>query len=87
MTFNLSLAIYAFCKISACRDILTRSDIAMDQVLTQPAFNDSPKVKNNTSRALKNLASDLNEAIEEGMVANLIAISLEVRYFVSVLQV
>jgi hypothetical protein len=39
----------------------------------------SSKIKANCTNALKNLSSDAAEAIDEGTVAALIAISLEVR--------
>ena len=41
---------------------------------------ENPKIKANCGRAYKNFNSDLNEAIEEGAVASLIAMSLEVIY-------
>ena len=39
--------------------------------------NDDLRVKANCARTLKNLSSDSSEALEEGAVANLIAMSLE----------
>jgi len=52
---------------------------AVDRLLLKLSQGESPKVKNNCSRALKNLSSDASETIEEGAVAALIAMSLEVR--------
>jgi hypothetical protein len=53
----------------------------MDRILVQLSGAESAKIKANVNRAYKNLHSDVNEAIEEGAVATLIAMSLEVRFF------
>ena len=45
--------------------------------------SDSSKIRHNCARVLKNLTADSTEAIEEGAVAALIAISLEVCMFVT----
>ena len=39
--------------------------------------SEDPKIKANCARTLKNMTSDSTEALEEGAVANLIAMSLE----------
>ena len=59
---------------------------AVDRLLLKLSQGDSAKVKSNCSRALKNLSSDASETIEEGAVAALIAMSLEVCYFIYVYQ-
>ncbi len=65
-------------KVAASRDFLTSPPIQIDRLLIQLSGIDNAKIKANINRAYKNLNSDLNEAIEEGAVANLIAMSLEV---------
>ncbi len=75
--FNCVSCIYVLSKIPETRDWLTQSPINADQTLLIHANSDDAKLKANVSRTMKNLASDGNEAIEEGTVAALIAISLE----------
>lgn len=53
--------------------------IQIDRIINKLSLIDNPKIKANCGRAYKNFNSDLNEAIEEGAVASLIAMSLEVR--------
>jgi len=65
-------------KVAASREFLLSPSIQMDRVLIILSGSDSSVVKSNVNRAYKNLHSDLNEAIEEGAVAGLIAMSLEV---------
>jgi hypothetical protein len=78
---NLVLAIYGMSKVASCRDYLLSSHLQMDRILIQLSGSDSAKIKANVNRAYKNLHSDVNEAIEEGAVATLIAMSLEVSLF------
>jgi hypothetical protein len=49
-----------------------------DRILLKISQTENPKLKANCSRSLKNLSSDATETIEEGAVAALIAMSLEV---------
>mmetsp|Transcript_1033 Transcript_1033/g.1708 ORF Transcript_1033/g.1708 Transcript_1033/m.1708 type:complete len:1654 (-) Transcript_1033:97-5058(-) len=74
---NLVLAIYGFSKISACRDFLMDTPICIDKMINKLSLIENPKIRANCSRAYKNLNSEVNEAIEEGAVASLIAMSLE----------
>lgn len=53
--------------------------IQIDRIINKLSLIDNPRIKANCGRAYKNFNSDLNEAIEEGAVASLIAMSLEVR--------
>jgi hypothetical protein len=69
-------AIYSLSRIPACREQLMSASV--DRLLLKLSQGDSAKVKTNCSRALKNLSSDASETIEEGAVAALIAMSLEV---------
>jgi hypothetical protein len=68
---------YAISKVASAREFLTAPSVQLDRVLIQLSGSESPKIKANVNRAYKNLNADLNEAIEEGAVANLIAMSLE----------
>lgn len=77
---NLVLAIYGFSKINSCREFLMAAPIQIDRIINKLSLTDSPKIKANCGRAYKNFNSDLNEAIEEGAVASLIAMSLEVTH-------
>jgi hypothetical protein len=78
------LALFSLTKISALRDMLQSPPVSVDKALmklqTSTEAVVSAKIKANVVRAQKNLNSDLNEAIEEGAVATLIAMSLEVRF-------
>lgn len=76
--YNLVLAIYGISKVAACREFLSSPPVNMDRVLNRLAAFDNPKIRANANRAFKNLNADMNEAIEEGAVASLIAMSLEV---------
>jgi hypothetical protein len=76
---NLVLAIYGFSKINSCREFLMAPPFQIDRVINKLSMMDNPKIKANCGRAYKNFNSDVNEAIEEGAVASLIAMSLEVR--------
>jgi BioD-like phosphotransacetylase family protein len=73
------LAIYGFSKINSCREFLMAPPFQIDRVINKLSMLENPKIKANCGRAYKNLNSDVNEAIEEGAVASLIAMSLEVR--------
>ena len=75
---NVVLAIYGFSKINACREFLMAPPFQVDRLINKLSLLESPKIKANCGRAYKNFNSDLNEAIEEGAVASLIAMSLEV---------
>lgn len=70
------LAIFSLTKLPPCRAMLTNANV--DKILLKLSQGNNPKLKNNCTNALKNLSSDAAEAIEEGTVAALIAISLEV---------
>ncbi len=74
---NLVIAMYAISKVATAREFLTGPSVQLDRVLIQLSGSESAKIKANVNRAYKNLNADLNEAIEEGAVANLIAMSLE----------
>ena len=65
-------------KIPKCREFLLQESIKFDSLLTSLSQTDNIKLKHNCSRVLKNLSADSTEAIEEGAVAALIQISLEV---------
>jgi len=71
------LAIYGFSKINSCREFLMAAPFQIDRVINKLSLLESPRIKANCGRAYKNFNSDLNEAIEEGAVASLIAMSLE----------
>jgi hypothetical protein len=57
-------------------------DAGADRILLKISQTENPKLKANCSRSLKNLSSDATETIEEGAVAALIAMSLEVHLLV-----
>ena len=71
------LAIYGFSKINSCREFLMAAPFQIDRVINKLSLLESPRIRANCARAYKNFNSDLNEAIEEGAVASLIAMSLE----------
>lgn len=75
---NLILAIYFMSKVSSSREYLQVAPVSMDKALTTFTNHENAKIKANVNRVYKNLNSDVNEAIEEGAVATLIAMSLEV---------
>jgi hypothetical protein len=83
--YNAVSMLYAMTKIPACREFLAAADKGMnaDVHLMRLSQLDNPRLKSNCARTLKNLASDASEAIEEGAVAALIAMSLEVRCFLA----
>lgn len=68
--------IYSLSKIPSSRQQLLEVDA--DRILFKLSQSEDPKLKANCSRSLKNLSSDAAETIEEGAVAALIAMSLEV---------
>ncbi len=75
--YNAVSAIYAMTKYPITRGFLADDPINMDAFLNGINVEDDAKMKANVHRAIKNLTADSNEAIEEGVVASLIAISLE----------
>ena len=75
--YNAVSAIYAMTKYPITRGFLADDPINLDTFLNGINVEDDAKMKANVQRAIKNLAADSNEAIEEGVVASLIAISLE----------
>lgn len=75
--YNCVTAVYALSRLPACLDMLSRPGISLDAHLLRISALDDDKLKANCARAMKNLTSDSTEAIEEGAVAALIAMSLE----------
>lgn len=71
-------AINAMSRMASCRSMLSEG-VNADMALIRISQADSERLKSNCARTLKNLTSDVNEAIGEGDVAALIAMSLEVR--------
>lgn len=77
---NLVLAFYAMSKVAACREFMMAAPLHIDRILMQILnTSENPRIKANSNRAYKTLNADVNEAIEEGAVATLIAMSIEVR--------
>ena len=76
------MAIFSLTKLPSCRHLLVAA--GADKLLLKWSQH-SAKLKVNCTNALKNLTSDAAEAIEEGTVAALIAISLEVSSCVTLL--
>jgi hypothetical protein len=78
--YNAVSMLYAMTKMPICREFLTSAEkgLTADMHLMRLSQLDNPRLKSNCARTLKNLASDASEAIEEGAVAALIAMSLEV---------
>jgi hypothetical protein len=66
---------FALTKMPAARNIL--QDAKVDKLLQKLLSSQNSKTKMLSGNALKNLSSDVNETIEEGAVAALIAQSLE----------
>ena len=56
---------------------MTDAPFHTDMHLLKLSHSDDPKIKANCARTLQNMTSDAMEALEEGAVANLIAISLD----------
>ena len=75
--YNTVTALWALSKFPLSRDFLSTPAVNADVLATKLAAGENAKLKANANRLLKNLQSDANEAIEEGAVAALIAISLE----------
>ena len=73
--------IFGLAKVPMCREFLAAPPLNIDMHLMRISQLDNAKLKANCARTLKNLASDANEAIEEGAVAALIAMSLEVNEY------
>jgi len=74
--YNAISAYWALSKLPDSRAYL-EEPVGLNQFALDMSKTDNPKLKANVTRLLKNLQSDANEAIEEGAVAALIAISLE----------
>ena len=68
-------------RMASCRQLLSEGVNADLTLLRLSSQGDSDRIKGNCARVLKNLTSDVNEAIGEGDVAALIAMSLEVSSF------
>lgn len=77
--YNVVSSIFAMSKMPSCREWLSSAPISADIHLLRLSQSDisSNKIKANIARALKNLTSEAAEALEEGAVAALIAMSLE----------
>lgn len=73
---NLVHAMYSLSKLPSTREQLLNS--GCERILLKLSQTDSLKLKTICSKCLKNLSSDSSETIEEGAVAALIAMSLEV---------
>jgi hypothetical protein len=76
--YNAVSVVFALAKVPACREFMSSPPLNVDMHLMRISQLDNAKLKANCARTLKNMASDANEAIEEGAVAALIAMSLEV---------
>jgi hypothetical protein len=77
---NIVHVAYSLSKMPSSRQGLL--DAGADRILLKISQTENPKLKANCSRSLKNLSSDATETIEEGAVAALIAMSLEVHLLV-----
>eukprot|EP00595_Chromulina_sp_UTEXLB2642_P000139 CAMPEP_0196762354 /NCGR_PEP_ID=MMETSP1095-20130614/1763_1 /TAXON_ID=96789 ORGANISM="Chromulina nebulosa, Strain UTEXLB2642" /NCGR_SAMPLE_ID=MMETSP1095 /ASSEMBLY_ACC=CAM_ASM_000446 /LENGTH=302 /DNA_ID=CAMNT_0042113025 /DNA_START=545 /DNA_END=1453 /DNA_ORIENTATION=- len=64
-------------RMPKCREFLSVPPLNIDATLIALSHTETNNIKRNIARVLKNLSADSNEAIEEGAVAALIAISLE----------
>jgi hypothetical protein len=73
---NIVHVAYSLSKMPSSRQGLL--DAGADRILLKISQTENQKLKANCSRSLKNLSSDATETIEEGAVAALIAMSLEV---------
>jgi hypothetical protein len=74
--YNIVSAFWALSKFPASRDYL-ETPVNLSASVADLSKTDNAKLKANVARLQKNLQSDVNEAIEEGAVAALIAVSLE----------
>jgi len=74
--YNAVSSFWALSKLPESRAYL-EEPVGLNQFALDLSRTENPKLKANVTRLLKNLQSDANEAIEEGAVAALIAISLE----------
>ncbi len=74
---NAVSALWSLSKLPSSRDYLSEPPVHADVIALKLTQGENVKLKANATRLLKNLQSDANEAIEEGAVAALIAISLE----------
>lgn len=74
---NAISCIFALSKRALCREFLVEAPLNADMHLLKLSQSEDPKIKANCARTLKNMTSDSTEALEEGAVANLIAMSLE----------
>jgi hypothetical protein len=73
---NIINSIYSLSKLPSAREYLLSN--GAERILSKIAQIDNAKLKNLASKTLKNLSADVSETIEEGAVASLIAMSLEV---------
>jgi hypothetical protein len=73
--YNAVSAAYALSKIPEARDMLLEA--GLDGDLDKIPIQDNPQLKTNVNRAVKNLASNAAETLEEGTISSLIAMSLE----------
>jgi hypothetical protein len=74
---NAVSCVYALSKRAVCREFLVEAPLHADMHLLKLSQSEDPKIKANCARTLKNMTSDSSEALEEGAVASLIAMSLE----------
>ena len=75
--YNTMSALYHFSKIVECRNLITECGVEdlVVNLIGQPSTKGDLKI--NTNRALKAIQSDSGGAIEEGVIANLIAVSID----------
>ena len=77
VTCNAISCLFALSKRAHCREFLTEAPLHTDMHLLKLSQSEDPKIKANCARTLKNMTSDSSEALDEGAVANLIAMSLD----------
>jgi len=77
MNSNFILALNFFSKYPAGRVLLLTPAFSVEKILTGLNNHTNLKIKANIARTFKSINTDPNEAIEEGTVASLIAMSLE----------
>ncbi len=74
--YNCISCIFAMAKVASCRDWLT-VQCGADAYVLRISQIEAVKLKANCARTLKNLTTENNDALEEGAVSTLIAMSLE----------
>ena len=74
--YNTISAFWALSKLASSR-VYLEDPVGLNQYASDLSRTENQKLKANVTRLIKNLQSDANEAIEEGAVAALIAVSLE----------